>query len=541
MKVNSQHAVDELIANIKHHDLVKARLVLGHFSEIDPAQQRRILFELGRCEAVLAVPLMVLLLVKFDDIERQYPSLRENLLEKVASEPKVIYQYLKWVVPEQWFYIQLAGELKLQGTVPFLVDLLTSSGDSKVIKGVLTALGEIGDLSAVDAVGEFLFSAEMDVAYTAVENIRLFDCSSTRKYLASALGRDETMDLEIIDTLAACADELSISALSKAMQSSTATVRNYSKGKLTALGALAVPQLVTNLGSSDHDLQIHSLNVLELIGSEAALMPIRKLINSQPANANVRFAAFEALAALPMRKGDYVWSSGLTDRDSNVRVAAARAIETNFDSTLAVGVRNLVSRGGEEAEGIIRAILDCQARAIFLDLMQQGIAMALIEDYLIRVAHHEVRDYFLQVLLEGGFETLAEKILLSEAEDGKEEKPIVCAVDDSKMILKIYRSVLNELGYEPMLFHNPEEALVWMSEHRPQLLCTDLNMPEMTGIELARAVREHHTSSQMPIIMVTTQDDKSDNSEAEAAGVDLIISKPFNSKKLGEAFATVGF
>jgi CheY-like chemotaxis protein len=61
---------------------------------------------------------------------------------------------------------------------------------------------------------------------------------------------------------------------------------------------------------------------------------------------------------------------------------------------------------------------------------------------------------------------------------------------------------------------------------------TDLNMPEMTGVELIRKTRELYSSSRLPIVMITTQNEVQDNRDAIQAGADTIGRKPFTSESL---------
>ena len=354
------------------------------------------------------------------------------------------------------------------------------------------------------------------------------------------LGKEDALDLMILDIFADIQDDTALELLNQTLQSHSATLRTYSKGKLIELGSKAAPTLIANLTSTDLDLQIHSLNALLEIGDESAIKPIRKLINTQPHNPNVRFAAFEALANLPVRKGDYIWASGLLDPESNIRLAAARAIDRSLDDVLAAGIRNMVKSHDQEAMQVVRAVLDSQAKNIFLNLVRHDIGLDLILDYLLSQAHHEIRAFFIQVLSEAGYDDLARSIADSlQQGQGVQEIVKVCAVDDSRMILSIYRSVLNELGYEPQLFNNPETALAWLRENRVKFVCTDLNMPEMTGIDLTRALRTVYTSDQLPIIMVTTQGDSHDHREAMAAGVNAIAIKPFDAASLRLAIAAI--
>jgi CheY-like chemotaxis protein len=121
---------------------------------------------------------------------------------------------------------------------------------------------------------------------------------------------------------------------------------------------------------------------------------------------------------------------------------------------------------------------------------------------------------------------------------GAEEQAVrhkVVAVDDSRMILNIYKATLHELGFEPVLFEFPASALEWLQTEKPLLVLTDLNMPNITGIQLTERIRKKYSAKLLPVIMVTTQNESQDNEEAYAAGVNAIVHKPFNSTSLGAA------
>jgi DNA-binding response OmpR family regulator len=105
------------------------------------------------------------------------------------------------------------------------------------------------------------------------------------------------------------------------------------------------------------------------------------------------------------------------------------------------------------------------------------------------------------------------------------------------MILNIYKATLHELGFEPVLFEFPAGALEWLAKEKPALVLTDLNMPEISGIDLTRRIRTTYTAEQLPVIMVTTQSDVQDHEAAAAAGVNSILIKPFNAQTLRAGMA----
>ena len=67
------------------------------------------------------------------------------------------------------------------------------------------------------------------------------------------------------------------------------------------------------------------------------------------------------------------------------------------------------------------------------------------------------------------------------------------------------------------------------------MVLTDLNMPDITGIQLTEQIRQHYSSEELPVIMVTTQNEATDNEAARSAGINDILHKPFNAESLGAA------
>ncbi len=536
--VNPQDALQELVDNIRAQDEIKARLVLDDLRHLDEQGQKRLLYELNRCNTPIAIPLLVYLAVRHADIIDRFPALSESILAKVQNDPQLLLGQLVRSSPEQWYYIRLAGTLRLQAAVAPLIKILAASTDLTVLQESVSALASLGDPAAVDAIGELLSADREELIAPAVRALGRLAAPSAIPRLAGCLGRNAELDTLILETLAAIQDETAIRKLNEIMLSRSARLRNCCKGLLIALGEKSVRVLVENLVHSDPDLCIHSLNALQAIGDPSARLAVRKLIATQPANANVRFAAFEAIASLPGPKGDYILTSGLTDPDSNVRLAAARAIDANFDEVLGAGIRNMTQSADRDAAAIIRAILDSQAATITLDLIRHQAATETMIDYLALHAHPDIKNFFLQLMINHDAVALAEAVMArSEQAEPPRPKEEVCAVDDSRMVLSIYRSVLNELGFTPVLFQFPAEALAWLTENTPKFVCTDLNMPVITGIELTRKIRERHARDTLPVILVTTQDDKQDHDAACQAGVNAIIGKPFDAEKFRAVIA----
>uniref|UniRef100_UPI0027BA7D24 response regulator n=1 Tax=Desulfobulbus sp. TaxID=895 RepID=UPI0027BA7D24 len=379
---------------------------------------------------------------------------------------------------------------------------------------------------------DYLYAADRDLIIAAIHALGQVGTNTAMHRLAERMGTDNELDLIILGIFADVQDQVSLEKLNDTLRSHYAHMRIYAKDELVRIGVKAVPVLIENLKEGDSDLLVHTLNVLGEIGDESAIMPIRALLNTMPRNANVRFAAYEALALLPLRKGAYTLAAGLTDGEDHVCTAAARAIDRNFNEILAAGIKNMIRGQTDEARHIVKIIVNAQVDNVFLSMAKEDYFQELASIYLPH-AHRDIKDHYSALLKQQGLDDFAARIAGEERDGGARIK--VCAVDDSRMILNIYKATLHELGFDPVLFEFPAGALEWLAKEKPALVLTDLNMPEISGIELTKRIRVMYASEALPVIMVTTQSDVQDHEAAAAAGVNDILIKPFNADSLRAA------
>jgi two-component system chemotaxis response regulator CheY len=109
----------------------------------------------------------------------------------------------------------------------------------------------------------------------------------------------------------------------------------------------------------------------------------------------------------------------------------------------------------------------------------------------------------------------------------------ILLVDDSKTMRNIQRSVLTELGATEIVEAGDGlEALSKLETFQPDLALVDGVMPNMDGLSFVRAFRERDKKT--PIIMVTTESERSQVIEAIKAGVDNYVVKPFTPDLLAQ-------
>ena len=111
----------------------------------------------------------------------------------------------------------------------------------------------------------------------------------------------------------------------------------------------------------------------------------------------------------------------------------------------------------------------------------------------------------------------------------------VLIVDDFATMRKVIRNLLKQSGYENVAeAEDGVAAMNVLKSTKIDFVISDWNMPNMTGIELLRAVRSDNGLSALPFLMVTAESLKDNVVEAVKAGVSNYIVKPFTAEVLGE-------
>lgn len=105
---------------------------------------------------------------------------------------------------------------------------------------------------------------------------------------------------------------------------------------------------------------------------------------------------------------------------------------------------------------------------------------------------------------------------------------ISMVVDDSKIVRKVTRKILEALGYEVVEAENGKVALDVYAQHRPSLIMLDWHMPEMNGLEFIRALRSTPGGDAPVVIFCTTETELKNIQEAIVSGANEYVMKPFD-------------
>ncbi|BAI76129.1 two-component response regulator (plasmid) [Azospirillum sp. B510] len=113
-------------------------------------------------------------------------------------------------------------------------------------------------------------------------------------------------------------------------------------------------------------------------------------------------------------------------------------------------------------------------------------------------------------------------------------------VDDSRVVRKVARKILEELSFTCSEAEDGKQAMEACAVQMPDAILLDWNMPVMTGIEFLRRLRKMSGGDQPKVVFCTTENDLAHIQEALSAGANEYIMKPFDSDIIQTKFAQVG-
>lgn len=114
-------------------------------------------------------------------------------------------------------------------------------------------------------------------------------------------------------------------------------------------------------------------------------------------------------------------------------------------------------------------------------------------------------------------------------------------VDDSRVIRKVSRHILESLGFSVSEAENGQDALDRCGEAMPDVVLLDWNMPVMSGIEFIVQLRQRPGGEVPKVVFCTTENDVAHIREAISAGADEYVMKPFDHETLQIKLQLVGF
>ncbi len=126
--------------------------------------------------------------------------------------------------------------------------------------------------------------------------------------------------------------------------------------------------------------------------------------------------------------------------------------------------------------------------------------------------------------------TYQERAKIFERSDGTAVRPpkTVLIVEDNELNMKLFHDLLDAHGYATLQTRNGMDALGLARQHRPSLILMDIQLPEVSGLEVTRWLKEDDDLCGIPVIAVTAFAMKGDEERIRGGGCEAYISKPIS-------------
>ncbi|GBD48176.1 two-component system cell cycle response regulator DivK [Methylopila capsulata] len=110
----------------------------------------------------------------------------------------------------------------------------------------------------------------------------------------------------------------------------------------------------------------------------------------------------------------------------------------------------------------------------------------------------------------------------------------VLIVEDNELNMKLFHDLLEAHGYATLETRNGIEALELAREHHPDLILMDIQLPEVSGLDVTRWLKEDERTRAIPVIAVTAFAMKGDEERIRGGGCEAYLSKPISVAKFLE-------
>ena len=439
--------------------------------------------------------------------------------------------------------IKVAGETGFASAVPMLAQMAGAGATSASDRAdALAALARLDPQGHMPLFRHYLNSPDPLLAGVCINA------------LAEAGDQDALPDLfAIIDNAARAQDSEecgvnvwdAVSALAKLggkdaltflaanLHHTNPTCRRHIHETLAEKGAEAVPYVAPYLGSQDRDECIMAANVLGVVGDKTAVEAlISALDEGLVHDASHKFAVYEALGAAPSMKSLVCLLDALgKEQEESLLMSLVVALDAQavppLGDRVGKGMLHALKAAGDNADTILRSMAMSRSTRLLGPIHEDTETGDALMAHVAASNDREILDAFAKALTALGTErALAHAKQLSTTRETAKALRLL-AVDDSQAMLDFYRNAASILGFSITCAANGQQALDALPLAAFTVIVVDMNMPVMDGIELTKKIRQNPAYTKTPIIMATTESEKSQAALAKKAGVSAFLKKPF--------------
>lgn len=437
--------------------------------------------------------------------------------------------------------IRVAGEHAFKQAAGPLVEIANDETDPDRLMEVLTSLARIADPVALPVFRKYLDHEDSFIQSSCIEALgKLEDVESIDAFKSIVVESEAPEKYEVcdittwkaIESLASFQRDDTMAFLVEKLHHKNPTVRRIITDALTSIGPSTIPLLFASFENGDTDNRILAANVIGFIGDRSGADGLVAAFDKGLAeDANVRYAVYEALGRIGTMKGIICLVDGLKETDELILMAVIGGLEKHVNPGMISTLTNLIIKADDQSDLLAKAVISSRAITIFDALYENAGAGDALIDALALSRDPEILSDFRQALEEiGGARVEADLARLPDVETGTRK---ALAADDSRSMCAMHRAILTDLGFEAFIAGNGEEAYDFVEQGEEfDIVITDMNMPVMDGMELVSKLRNTPGYEDIPVIMVTTESEASQQELAEKAGVTAFVTKPFKPDTL---------
>jgi two-component system, cell cycle response regulator DivK len=130
--------------------------------------------------------------------------------------------------------------------------------------------------------------------------------------------------------------------------------------------------------------------------------------------------------------------------------------------------------------------------------------------------------------ISGGQANMTFQVLNGDYTPGKQRAKKVLIVEDNDLNMKLFNDLLEAHGYHTLQTRDGVEALKMARENRPDLILMDIQLPEISGLEVTKWLKEDDDLRSIPVIAVTAFAMKGDEEKIRSGGCEAYIAKPIS-------------
>ncbi|MGV1099546.1 response regulator [Thiovibrio sp. JS02] len=432
-----------------------------------------------------------------------------------------------------------------------LVKLLAAANSNELVSEIIRALVNYKDSALIDTFLPFLSHDDYSVVAWAMRGLaelhdnRVRDAlmemvSSSNEVKGTATGCDLRTALAV-ENLARFSDEKTSAFLIGFIHHGNPSFRRVVISALADMGEAILPALERCLDSGDKDEKIMAANVIGMTGrKQGADILVAHL--EKAGEANLKFAIYEALGRISSMRSVIGLTDGLAEEEELVLIAVVTALDHQCNPGVVKILNATIARNDAQAKRVLSAIVTTHARHLFAALYKDGQQRDAVLLAIQTSGDQDAIGAFRAELEKIGGSEAAQDIARLQVEGAGAGGKRILAADDSKAMLFFYKGVAADLGMELVTVEDGKQAFDYLQiDNEFDLIITDMNMPNMDGIELTREIRRKQELGKVPILMATTESEKSQSDLARQAGVTDFITKPFSKDdfkaKIGQMFA----